>query len=118
MNRDRGSMTIWAAAATALIGLSLGVALTYGTAVVGRHRAGTAADLAALAAAVRVPDGPAAACRAAATVAARNGSAVRTCQVVGSDVEIVVSRAVDLAGVGPRTVVARARAGPVTAPVR
>lgn len=116
MNRDRGSMTVWVAAVLALIGLSVGVALAYGTAVIGRHRAETAADLAALAAAAHVPDGPTAACRTAATVATRNGSAVRTCRVAGTDVEVVVYRVVDLAGLGQHTVVVRARAGPVTPP--
>ncbi len=116
MGSDRGSMTIWVAAVLALIALAVGVALAYGTAVVGRHRAETAADLAALAAAVRVPEGPAAACGTAATVAARNGGVVRACRVAGGDVEVVVSRSVRLAGLGRRTAVARARAGPVAVP--
>ena len=113
MRRDRGSMTIWAAAVVALVSLSAGVALAYGSAVVGRHRAGTAADLSALAAAVRVVEGEAAACRTAAAVAARNGGVLRGCRVAGADVEVAVARPVRLAGLGVRTVVVRARAGPV-----
>lgn len=113
MRRDRGSMTVWAAAVLALIVLSAGVALAYGSAVVGRHRAETAADLAALAAAVRVTDGETGACGTAATVAARNGGLLRGCRVAGEDVEVSVSRSVRLAGFGVRTVTVRARAGPV-----
>ena len=61
MCRDRGSVTIWAAALAGLVLLGSSAALLYGSAIVGRHRAETAADLAALAAAVRVPDGAASA---------------------------------------------------------
>ena len=113
MRRDRGSMTVWAAAVLALVGLSSGVALTYGTAVVGRHRAETAADLAALAAAVRATDGDAGACATASAVAAGNGGVLRGCRVVGADVEVTVSRSVRLGSLGLRTVTVRARAGPV-----
>lgn len=114
MRRDRGSMTVWSAAVIALVALSASIAVAYGTAVVGRHRAGTAADLAALAAAVRVVDGATGACRTAAAVAARNGGVLRGCRVAGTDVEVSVARSVRLAGLGVRTVVVRARAGPVT----
>jgi secretion/DNA translocation related TadE-like protein len=110
--RDRGSVTIWAAALAGLIWLSCSAALLYGGAVTGRHRAETAADLAALAAAVQVPDGAPAACARAATVAAGNGGSLRGCRLVGDDVEVEVSRPVRLGGLGVRTAHARARAGP------
>ena len=116
MCRDRGSVTIWAVAFTALIWLSCSAALLYGGAVTGRHRAESAADLAVLAAAVHVPDGRAVACARAATVAAANGGSLRACRIAGDDVEVVVSRPVSLGGLGVRTATARARAGPVDGP--
>ena len=113
MCRDRGSVTIWAAALAGLVWLGSSVALVYGSAVVARHRAETAADLAALAAAVHVPDGPAGACAVGARIAARNGGSMRGCEVAGDEVEVVVSRQIRLGGIGAFTTVARARAGPV-----
>jgi secretion/DNA translocation related TadE-like protein len=111
--RDRGSVTIWAAALAALIWLGSSAALLYGSAVAGLHRAETAADLAALAAAVHVPDGPASACAVGARIAISNGGSLRGCEVVGDEVEVVVARRVGLGGLGAFTTVARARAGPV-----
>jgi secretion/DNA translocation related TadE-like protein len=111
--RDRGSVTIWAAALAGLVWFGSSTALLYGSAVAARHRAETAADLAALAAAVHVPEGPVGACAVGTRIAARNGGSVRGCEVVGDEVEVVVSRQVSLAGLGGYTAVARARAGPV-----
>ena len=113
MCRDRGSMTIWAAALAGLVLLGSSAALLYGSAVAGRHRAETAADLAALAAAVHVVDSPASACAIGARIAIGNGGSLRGCEVVGDKVEVVVSRRVSLGGLGTFTAVARARAGPV-----
>ena len=113
MCRDRGSVTIWAAALAGLVWLASSAALLYGSAVAGRHRAESAADLAALAAAEHVPDGPQAACAVAARIAARNGPSLRGCEVVGDEVEVVVSRRVSVSGLGAFAAVARARAGPV-----
>jgi secretion/DNA translocation related TadE-like protein len=111
--RDQGSVAIWAAALAGLIWIGSSAAVLYGSAVGGRHRAEAAADLAALAAAVHVPDGSANACATAATIARRNGGSLRSCRVVGDDVEVAVSRSVTLGGLGALTAVARARAGPV-----
>ena len=116
MSRDRGSVTIWAVAFAGLIWLSCSAALLYGGAVTGRHRVESAADLAALAAAAHVPDGPTVACARAARVAAGNGGSLRGCRIAGDDVEVVVSRPVSLGGVGIRIATARARAGPVDDP--
>ena len=113
MCRDRGSMTIWAAALAGLVLLGSSAAVLYGSAVAGRHRAETAADLAALAAAVHVVDSPASACAIGARIAIGNGGSLRGCEVVGDKVEVVVSRRVSLGGLGTFTAVARARAGPV-----
>ena len=112
MCRDRGSVSIWAAALAGLICLGSSAALLYGSAVAGRHRAESAADLAALAAAVHVPDGPARACAVAARIAARNGPVLLGCQVVGEEVEVVVSWRLSLGRLGGFSTVARARAGP------
>lgn len=113
MCHDRGSVTIWAVALAGLVWLGSSAALLYGSAVAGRHRAETAADLAALAAAVHVPDGTAGACAAGARIAIRNGGSLRDCRVAGADVEVVVSSRVSLGGLGSLTAMARARAGPV-----
>lgn len=113
MCRDRGSVTIWAAALAGLIWLGASAAALYGSAVVGRHRAETAADLAALAVAVHVPDSMEGACAVGARIAARNGGSLRDCRVAGDDVEVAVARSVTLGRLGVFTTVARARAGPV-----
>ena len=113
MCHDRGSVTIWAAALAGLIWLGSSAALLFGSAVAGRHRVETAADLAALAAAVHVPDGPASACAAGSRIAVRNGGSLRDCRVAGPDVEVVVSGRVSLGGLGSLNAMARARAGPV-----
>ena len=113
MNRDRGSVTIWAAALAGLVWLGCSSVLLYGSAVAGRHKVETAADLAALAVAVHVPDGTSRACGVGAGIASRNGGSLRECRVVGGDVEVTVSRPVRLDGLGVFAAVARARAGPV-----
>nr|WP_230866090.1 Rv3654c family TadE-like protein [Mycobacterium canetti] len=82
-----------------------------GSAVVARHRAQAAADLASLAAAARLPSGLAACARA--TLVAR---AMRVehaqCRVVDLDVVVTVEVAVAFAGVATAT----ARAGPAKVP--
>ncbi|MFL6127666.1 MAG: Rv3654c family TadE-like protein [Mycobacteriales bacterium] len=113
MSRDRGSATVWLAGLAALIGLVTLVALVHGSAVIARHRAATAADLAALAAAVRTPDGTAAACATAREIAARNGASLTRCVPFGDDVEIEVTRPLMLRRLGSWAATASARAGPV-----
>jgi secretion/DNA translocation related TadE-like protein len=85
-----------------------------GGAVTARHRAGAAADMAAIAAAQHALEGPAAACRAAAAIARVNRASVDTCRVVGAGVvEVRVRLAVSgpFGRLGPARAVARA--GPV-----
>jgi secretion/DNA translocation related TadE-like protein len=113
VSRERGSATVWLAGLTALIGLVTLVALVHASAVITRHRAATAADLAAVAAAVQVPDGIEAACDAARTIAARNGGSLISCVVEGDDVEVEVTRALVLGNLGSWAATAGARAGPV-----
>jgi secretion/DNA translocation related TadE-like protein len=80
-----------------------------GSVVVARHRAQAAADLAALAAAARLPSGAAAACARATAVAREMRVAHAECGVDGLDVVVTVEVAVVFAGAAR----AAARAGPV-----
>jgi secretion/DNA translocation related TadE-like protein len=80
-----------------------------GSVVVARHRAQAAADLAALAAAARLPSGVAAACARATLVAREMRVDDAQCGVHALDVVVSVEVAVAFAG----TARAAARAGPV-----
>ncbi|MGH3325877.1 MAG: Rv3654c family TadE-like protein, partial [Streptomyces sp.] len=62
---DRGSATVWAALSGVVLCGVVAVVLGLGQAVSARHRAGGAADLAALAAADRALEGRGRACAAA-----------------------------------------------------
>ncbi|WP_299035954.1 Rv3654c family TadE-like protein [uncultured Pseudokineococcus sp.] len=106
-----GTVLVVAVVLAGLLVCSAGAAL--GQAVVARHRASAAADLAALAAAdVLVGRSAGDACGAAVRVAGRGGARLLGCRPVGQ--EVVVEVAVDVAGVlgglGPAR--AAARAGP------
>lgn len=83
-----------------------------GSAVVARHRAQAAADLAALAAAARLPAGAAAACGRATAVAREMRVDGVQCRVDDLDVVVTTEVVVAVAGVAR----AAARAGPVDAP--
>lgn len=115
-NGDGGFATVWTAGA-ALALLSVFAMLMYlGAAVHARHRAASAADLAALGAAARVTHGTGNACEAAALVTRRMGAELRSCEVRGWDVLVAVRVAagMPLGGIaGAGTATARARAGPV-----
>lgn len=115
------SVSVVAGAAVLLAALLAGVV---GADLVGsRSRAGTAADLAALAAAGAALDGAPFACRRAGIVAAANGARLDACAIGGAtamDADVVVSvpaagplRAVaDHLGVAAPRIRARALAGP------
>ncbi|MFJ3200050.1 Rv3654c family TadE-like protein [Streptomyces sp. NPDC086989] len=111
MSRDRGSATVWAALVATVLGAVFGGVLLLGQAVVGRHRAAAAADLAALAAAATWTHGPEAACAAARRVAAAHGAEVTACTVGGEVAEVAARPAT-----GPFAPTIRARAGPPPAP--
>jgi len=101
---DRGAATVIAVAMMAVL-----VAVTAGggyiaAAVIARHRAQSAADLAALAAAAALPAGAETACGKAVAIASRMGVEVTDCTVDALDVVVTVSA-------GPAK--AAARAGPV-----
>jgi secretion/DNA translocation related TadE-like protein len=99
-----------------MIGVLLVVTAEFGylgAAVIARHRAQAAADLAALAGAGAVAAGPGAACDRAAQVARAMRGAVTSCRVDALDVVLAVDVAVRLGRweMGPAR--ASARAGPV-----
>jgi secretion/DNA translocation related TadE-like protein len=88
--------------------LLTGAGAYLGSVVVARHRAQAAADLAALAAASRLPSGAAAACGRASAVAREMRVGDAECRVDGLDVVVTVQVAVAFAGAAR----AAARAGP------
>lgn len=81
-----------------------------GAAVIARHRAQAAADLAALAAAARIPAGPDTACVQARILSTRMHASETGCAVEGLDVVVTVAMAVPGWRLGPAQ--ATARAGP------
>lgn len=94
-----------------LLALTVGAAAV-GSAVVGRHRAQAAADLAALAGAQEVVAGVAAACAEAGRVGRRMGATVTRCVVDELDVVVTVDVRVSLGRFGAGPARASARAGP------
>ncbi len=111
---ERGSATVWMVALAGLLA-AVGMAVVLvGAALVGRHRAGAAADLAALAGAGRAAVGDPQACAAAARVATANGGMLDGCDVrPGAVVEVRVRVPVRLGPLGVLVATGRARAGPV-----
>ena len=81
----------------------------FALATIARHRAASAADFAALAAAAEVISGQSAACDRAAELATAGGAQLDSCEVLGLDVRVMVSVPV---GVWGMSASARARAGP------
>ncbi|WP_078852156.1 Rv3654c family TadE-like protein [Streptomyces sp. NRRL B-3229] len=108
---DRGSATVWSVGAVAVLCVVFGGVLAFGQAVVVRHRAAGAADLAALAAADHWADGPGVACGRAEEVARAQGTRLVRCRMVGEISDVTAA-----SGRGPFTAEIRARAGPA-APV-
>lgn len=110
---DRGSVTIWAAGAVAVVMAVMFWLLTLIGAVVVRHRVESAADLAALAAAVTAFAGEERACDEARWVSGQMGVALRSCRLSGWDalVEVGARPSGVLGQFGEAS--ARARAGPV-----
>ncbi|WP_282688321.1 MULTISPECIES: Rv3654c family TadE-like protein [unclassified Streptomyces] len=108
---DRGVATVWAAVTVAALCTVFAVVLALGQAVAARHRAGGAADLAALAAADLALEGAEAACEAARRVALAQDAVVVRCAVEG-EVADVTARS----GFGLYLPTVRARAGPQAGP--
>ncbi|SDO90845.1 helicase/secretion neighborhood TadE-like protein [Klenkia soli] len=111
---ERGSATVWTVALAAVLALVGAATVLVGAAVVARHRAGAAADLAALAVAGRAVLGDPAACDTGRAVAQANGADLTSC-TVGPDAVVAVEVAVpvQLGPVGVTQAAGRARAGPV-----
>ncbi|GAA3394034.1 Rv3654c family TadE-like protein [Streptomyces roseoviridis] len=104
---DRGAATVWTAVAACALCVVFGAVLALGQAVTARHRAGGAADLAALAAADRALWGEADACAAANRVATAQGATLVRCGV-SEDIADVTARVT----LGAWTTEIRSRAGP------
>ncbi|MFB6568099.1 Rv3654c family TadE-like protein, partial [Streptomyces noursei] len=100
---------MWTVVAAAALCAVFAALMAVGQAVAARHRAGAAADLAALAAADQALRGPAAACATARRVAVGQRTSVVRCALVGLIADVTVE-AVD----GPFTSRVRSRAGPGT----
>ena len=115
---ERGSGTVYALGVIAvLLAAAVGIAgLIQAQSATGRARA--AADLAAISGAtvlssVVAPGDP---CAMAGRVAAANGALMSACSVDGEDVTVAVTVPTTILGL-PRQATARARAGPVDAPL-
>ncbi|MDF5754871.1 Rv3654c family TadE-like protein [Spongiactinospora sp. TRM90649] len=111
--RERGAATLWGVAFAGVL-MAMAMAIVYvGMARVARHRAQSAADLSALAAARLSVHGPERACARAGLSASANHAVLERCSVEGMIAEVQVSVRFALPGVGERRVMSRARAGPV-----
>ncbi len=111
MREERGAGAVLAVAMMGLL-VTVTVGVSGAVGVVAAHRrAQSAADLAALAGASALQDGGAA-CARAATIAKRNGAALRRCRVEDWDVSVEVTRSLRLPG-GAMELAARGRAGPI-----
>ncbi|MFF5261977.1 Rv3654c family TadE-like protein [Actinomadura viridis] len=110
---DRGSGVVWVVAFMALVWLVGVVAMSVGAIRAARHRADAAADLAALGAAARVPQGAEVACRVAREIVAGAGGRLAGCRLRGEIVEVSVVLALNAPfEAGEIEIVSRARAGP------
>jgi len=112
---DRGNATLLGAFAVAALAAILVLVIYVGAAVLARHRAQSAADLSALAAAVDHVGGepdPCAAARQSAAAQQPRADLVE-CRIDGEDVVVSVRVPVDLGTFGVRAATAKARAGPV-----
>jgi secretion/DNA translocation related TadE-like protein len=98
---------VWVALTAATLCAVFAVVLALGQAVAARHRAGGAADLAALAASDRALRGSAVACGSARQVAGAQGAEMVRCAVRGEIADVTVR-----ASFGPYTPEVRSRAGP------
>lgn len=125
---DAGSASLWALSLAMVLWVCVAGVVLAGVAVVAPHRAATAADMAALAAASVIAqsesagesagdaDGESKACAAANAIALANDAIVTSCQVTAQIVDLTTSVRVPaldpLRSLGLDSVSARARAGP------
>ena len=113
---ETGSASMWLIPMIAVIGVVTLVLAHVGAALVERREAQSAADLAAVAGAAALQRGEDGCARAAA-IAGRNEAELVGCAVSGSRITVRVRRHVEVPILGELPVTARARAGPVQAPV-
>jgi len=123
-DRDVGSASLYALSLATVLWVCVAGVLLAGVAVVARHRAATAADMSALAAASVIArsegDGDGGAeskgCAAANAIAVANNAIVISCQVIGQVVDVTTRVRIPtlswLGGLGLDAVSVRARAGP------
>jgi secretion/DNA translocation related TadE-like protein len=110
---EQGAASLVAVAMMAVL-LAITIGGVYvGSAVIARHRAQAAADLAALSAAVHVGDGTSSACGQAAALASAMRTAMHQCVVEDLDVLVTVEARLPLERIGAGPARAAARAGPV-----
>jgi secretion/DNA translocation related TadE-like protein len=107
---ERGAATLTAVAAVAVLIAVTGGMLHVGSAVIARHRAQAAADLAALAAATQIASGIESACAQATLVARAMDSSVTDCAADGLEVVVHVEVGLGAWRFGPAH--AAARGGP------
>lgn len=113
---DRGSGSVWVlTACIALAAVAVG-AVAVGSAVVARHRAAAAADLAALAAAQRQLAAAGAPCAAATEIATAMDAEVVRCELTGDVVDVVVTVDLRIGSWSAGRAEAQARAGPIDGP--
>lgn len=111
---ERGSATVWVLALAGLLAALGASVVLVGAAVVARHRATAAADLAALAGAGRAVMGEPDACATASRIAGANGGFLDGCTVsADAVVEVRVHVPARLGSIGAFVAQAHARAGPV-----
>ncbi|MFC8044484.1 Rv3654c family TadE-like protein [Nocardia sp. NPDC057353] len=110
---ERGSATVTACLAVLTLLAVTAMVAQLGAAVAARHRVQSAADLAALAGAAALLEGPVAGCAAAQELAARAGARLRACGVDQWDVTVVAEVRIPLGLFGTRFASAAARAGPM-----
>lgn len=110
---DRGSAGVWVLALSGVVLLSGTASLLAGVAIISRHEAGTAADLAALAAASRALSGSDVACGTAQDLADANGAELVSCTLSADGVvDVAVTVTVQFGSLGLGVARADARAGP------
>ncbi|MET8994495.1 Rv3654c family TadE-like protein [Amycolatopsis sp. NPDC004169] len=112
---DRGAATIWTALAVTALTVLATLAVCLAAAVTARHRAESAADLGALAAASHASEGPIGACERARWVADRMAVRLVTCRWQNLDALVEVEAPTPPLPGWPKPA-AHARAGPATSP--
>ncbi|WP_327049138.1 pilus assembly protein TadG-related protein [Microbispora sp. NBC_01189] len=113
--RERGSATIWSIILMTVVWLLAMVVVQVGVARVARHRAQSAADLAALGAARWALAAPGEACARAKVITAADRASLRSCSVSEGVAEVAVAITFEVPLLGPATAVASASAGPAGA---